>query len=122
MDCNTCKSTHNDKGEEIPDQTPIEIPLGYHHPPSISDIIRDMIQSNELKNNKEVDSEEEANDFGEEDDISPSGHEYTQMHEDHLLKERKNIDELAKLVQSEDEKLRSNPAQPAAVPTPAPAT
>lgn len=92
MDCTSCKSTHNAKGEEIPDPTPIEMPLGYERPESLAEMIARMVQSHEFAKNDEIDSEEEANDFDVMDeDVVVSGHEYTDMHEEFIRTEDKNI-------------------------------
>lgn len=80
---------YNDKGEQMPDQTPVELPLGYHHPESIQDMISRMVRDATLQQNLEnegFETEEEANDFDDSDDdhAPPSNHEYTEMEEEHL--------------------------------------
>lgn len=84
---------YNEKGEEIPDNTPVELPLGYHHPEELQDMIRRMVTDAAVLAAQEaagVDTEEEADDFnvmGEESD-EISGYEFTEMQEEQLVRER----------------------------------
>lgn len=73
-------------GKYYPDQTPIEMPVGYHHPPDLKDLIAQMVQDDRFRNNPEIDSEEEANDFdvADEGDLPASRHEYTEMDEEYV--------------------------------------
>lgn len=61
-------------GREIPDPTPIEVPLKFQRPPTLQEQIRQMIRSESLRAtlSEEAESFEEADDFDiddEEDDI-----------------------------------------------------
>lgn len=60
----------NKKGQEVPDPTPMELPLGYEHPLPLDMRIAQLIRS-ELSQEaarKGFESFEEANDFGEDDE------------------------------------------------------
>lgn len=60
----------NEKGQEVPDPTPVELPIGYKHPKTLDERIMAMVR-NELSSLAEkqgFESWEEANDFDMEDD------------------------------------------------------
>lgn len=63
----------NSKGHEIPDQTPVALPLGYKKPESLQQTIRRLIQTQaslEAQQNG-FETFEEANDFIIGDDYDP---------------------------------------------------
>lgn len=85
---------YNGQNEQICDQTPIELPLGYQHPEDIQTMIARMVTNAEILRKQEeegVDTEEEADDFDvmEEEIVVPSNHEYTEMQEERVKYERK---------------------------------
>lgn len=56
----------NEKGQEVPDPTPVELPLGYKHPLPLDERIKRMIRTDlSVYANEKFGSEtwEEANDF-----------------------------------------------------------
>lgn len=77
---------YNEKGQEIPDPTPVSIPLGYGHPESLESIIARMVgvQISKQAAAKGYETFEEADDFDVQDqDIDPlSVHEMTSMEEE----------------------------------------
>lgn len=87
-------AVYNDKGEQIPETTPLELPLGYHHPEDIQSMIRRMVTDAAVVAANEaagLESFEEANDFDvmEEDAVIPSNHEFTEMQEEHYHHDKK---------------------------------
>lgn len=74
------------KHREIPDPTPMEMPVGYEQPESLESMIRRMISNNEYLNHfKGAESEEEADDFDVSDDELPaSPYEFQDMREEFL--------------------------------------
>lgn len=66
----------NEKGQEIPDPTPIAPPVGFKRQPSLSEQIRAMIRSEQLRQEAEsagYETFEEADDFDIPDDpIDPT--------------------------------------------------
>lgn len=83
---------YDKEGRELPDPTPIEIPVGYAAPESLQEMIARMVQCNEIKNNQDIDSEEEANDFNVMDEEPvDSRHEYSEMHEEFIKTEDHRI-------------------------------
>lgn len=83
------KTRLNEKGEEILDDTPIAIPLGFHRPPSLQEQFQMFLryQSQEAQNRGE-ETFEEADDFDVGDDYDP-----TSPYEEHFDHQR-NIEEL----------------------------
>lgn len=80
---------YNDKNEEIPDNTPVEMPLGYTEPESLEQVIARMIAANDFRKSQEaqgMESFEEADDFDvmDEGDIV-SDHELTPMQEEYVV-------------------------------------
>lgn len=72
---------------EIPDPTPIEIPVGMGKPESIEDMIQRLMVTDQLKRLREgeMETEEEANDFDTgEPDMVISHHQVTTMIEDNI--------------------------------------
>jgi hypothetical protein len=63
----------NEKGQEVPDPTPIAMPLGYSHPPTLEQRIKTMIAVTLSRQAAAAGREtfEEANDFnvGDDDDV-----------------------------------------------------
>lgn len=82
-------AVYNEKGEQIPDNTPVELPLGYEHPEDLQSIIRRMVTDAVIVAAQEadgVDTEEEADDFDvmDEEGVAPSNYEYTEMQEEQV--------------------------------------
>lgn len=63
----------DEKGSEIPDPTPLELPLNWTRPPSINDIVRQMVRNeiSEAARSVGVETFEEADDFDVGDDYDP---------------------------------------------------
>lgn len=64
---------YNDRGEEIPDPRPVELPVGFRPPKSLHDTMRDLLRNEEFRRSleaKDMESFEEADDF-EPDDPDP---------------------------------------------------
>lgn len=77
---------YNEKGQEIPDPTPVSIPLGYGHPESLESIIARMVgvQISKQAAARGFETFEEADDFDVNDEeVDPlSSHEMTSMEEE----------------------------------------
>lgn len=79
------RQSYNDRGEELPDKTPVAVPLDFKRPPDIHSLIAQYVRSEAFRQKAEAagaESFEEANDFdlGEEEfDDVPTLHE---MHEE----------------------------------------
>lgn len=79
---------YNERGEELPDDTPIELPLRFRHPPSLQEQIRSMIRTEVSVRAASVGMEtfEEADDFDVDDENElQSPHELSAMQEDFRL-------------------------------------
>lgn len=63
---------YNEKGEELPDPTPLALPVGFTRPPTLSELVARLVldpaTQREL-NDAGIETEEEANDFDVEDEI-----------------------------------------------------
>lgn len=96
------KQRYNEQGEELPDPTPVELPAGFVHAPTIQEQIAHFIRSPAFRAQMagelgikvdDVESFDEANDFEVEDDDFddvPTGHE---MQEEFLRQARRDADE-----------------------------
>lgn len=76
---------YNARGEELPDDTPLELPLRFKRPPSLQDQIKAMVRSvlSQAAADQGMESFEEADDFDVSDDIDlRSHHELTPMQEE----------------------------------------
>lgn len=77
-----------DNRVELPDQTPVELPIGYKEPESLEQIIARMINAADFRKAQEasgVESFEESDDFDVEEDADfVSEHEMSQMQEEHI--------------------------------------
>lgn len=62
---------YNDKGEEIPDPTPVEVPVGIKRDPPLHELIKLYVRTEMSRQAAEEGNEtfDEANDFGDEDDL-----------------------------------------------------
>ncbi len=81
--------------KEMPDQTPLELPLGYEHPQTLEEKIAQCINQNEFnKLNNELETYEEADDFeiDEEEGEIKSQYEFKDM-EDEPVYRRKDSEE-----------------------------
>lgn len=84
-----------DKGNhaEIPDQTPVELPLGYSHPESLEEVIARMIRADDFRKQQQaagMETFEEADDFdvdGEDEEFH-SEHEMSVMQEEFVEQKR----------------------------------
>lgn len=73
------------RGREIPDDTPVEMPIGYKRPPSLVEVIQRLIKT-EVSRQAVEDGEEsfeEADDFdcGDDDPLPASMHELSDLEE-----------------------------------------
>lgn len=77
---------YNELGQEIPDPTPVAMPLGYERPESLSDLVARMVRVHISKQAHELGLEtfEEADDFSmdEDDEVLPSQYEMSGMEEE----------------------------------------
>lgn len=76
---------YNARGEELPDDTPIELPIRFKRPPTLQEQIKAMVRSELSQSAKAqgMESFEEADDFEVEDDVEiRSAHELTPMQEE----------------------------------------
>lgn len=71
---------------EIPDPTPVELPVGYEHPESLEAMIARMIRYESLRAEEAgLESFEEADDFDVSDDVVlVSEHQMTDMQEEYV--------------------------------------
>lgn len=113
------KAKYNEHGEELPDATPIEVPLGFKKPPTLHEQIAMFVRSEEWRRQAEahgVENFEQANDFevgdAEFDDI-PTVHE---MQEEFLKQAREDADEYVARAQEAVRKKREE--EGATPPTP----
>lgn len=77
---------YNDKNEEIPDNTPVELPIGYKKPESLQDMIARMINvHSQIQERAGNETFEEADDFDVDEEESPvSAYELTQMQDEFI--------------------------------------
>lgn len=76
---------YNELHQEIPDPTPVEMPLGYERPESLESMIARMIQTVNVRASKsgQVETFEEADDFETDDDPDlKSPYQLTDMEEE----------------------------------------
>lgn len=75
---------YNEKHEEIPDNTPVEMPLGYEKPESLESMIARMVQdvSRRAKEKGTVETFEEADDFDDNEPELKSPYQMTDMEEE----------------------------------------
>lgn len=85
-----------DNRMEIPDQTPVEMPLGYERPESIESMIARMVRSvSEQAGREGAETFEEADDFDMDDDseiVSP--YQMSQMEEELPTYDRKHTKDI----------------------------
>lgn len=100
-------------GAEMPDSTPMAPPVGYKKQPSIFENMRAMVQAELSRKAREqgFESEEEAEDFEEPDDMPLSRHEYTEMQEEHV---RHTVNEFNRKVAADKRKAAAKAATEAA--------
>lgn len=88
---------YNERGEELPDPTPVEVPAGMRVPESLEAMIARMVRGkvSELAAREGMETFEEANDFEIEDDDEPlTAHERQDMKLEALAEEKRRLDEL----------------------------
>lgn len=101
---------YNEKGQEIPDPTPIELPIGYKAPETLESMISRMVRVHSLLAVKEgLESFEESDDFDDDENEMTSPYQMTQMQEENP----KYKPSLLKTDQKK-EKPTAEPAEPAA--------
>lgn len=108
---------YNSKGQEIPDQTPVEMPIGHHVPEPLESMIARMVRLYSVQAVKEgMESFEEADDLDIPDDEPVSDHQMTNMQEERpaykpfILKKEQN----AAVPSAAEVKPPAPPAEPAA--------
>ncbi|AXH74273.1 MAG: hypothetical protein [Microviridae sp.] len=78
---------YNSLNQQIPNKTPVEMPIGYERPESLSSMIARMIHSNELQraaHKQGLETFEEADDFdGDDEGEMVSPYQMTDMQEEH---------------------------------------
>lgn len=75
---------YNDRGEEVPDPTPVEVPVGFRHPPTLRETMQRLIRE-EVSRAAEQSGDEsfdEADDFNVDEEEFSSPYELTTMQED----------------------------------------
>lgn len=116
---------YNERGEEMPDPTPVEVPLGFRKPPTLHEQIKMFIRTEEFRRaaaREGVENFEEANDFelgDEEFDEVPTVHE---MQEEFIAQARKDADAYVERAKAAVEKRRKETATPPTPPAPASST
>lgn len=80
---------YNEKHQEIPDPTPVALPIGFHRPPSLGDMMRrfqmDMRGLVESSMHKETDQEAEDFDVVDDMDGMLSEHQLKVMEEEVII-------------------------------------
>lgn len=83
---------YNDRGEELPDDTPVEVPLRFRVPPPLAETIKQLIRGEMSRQAADSGEEtfEEADDFDvyDEMDVLTSHHEMTEMQEEFRLEKQ----------------------------------
>lgn len=76
---------YNEKHEEIPDNTPVEMPLGYEKPESLESMIARMVDSvsRRAKESGKVETFEESDDFDDDETELTSPYQMTDMEEEY---------------------------------------
>lgn len=108
-------AVYDKEGRQIPDPTPVELPLGYTHPSSLQDQIAMMIRvSEDMAKANDMDTEEEANDFDVEDEefAGDSRHVYTELQEEQLKDLEKAFKGRASRVPATDEADHDDEGEP----------
>lgn len=65
------KQRYNEKGEEVPDPRPVEMPLGFRRPRDLHEMVMEAVRQQEWSRRMQAEgfeTEEEANDFAVEED------------------------------------------------------
>lgn len=92
---------YNEKNEEIPDQTPVALPVGCEIPESLDSMIARMIHNNNyLRDSNQAETFEEADDFeidDDEDNLHPckSDYEFVDMQDEWPIMEELKKDEVS---------------------------
>ena len=116
---------YDKEGKQVPDGTPMAPPVGYTEPPSMVQIVRDMVQSEGLRKammDQGMETLEEADDFmvgddqdelysGYENDLDVPISELLEAGREEILRRR-----------AEESASNGEPTPPAAPPEPAPPT
>lgn len=100
---------------QIPDPTPVELPLGYSHPPTMQQQMAMMIHVHEsMAKANEMDSEEEANDFDIQDEefAGDSRHVYTELHEEKLKELEHAFKSRANRIPASDQDAQDDDGEP----------
>lgn len=111
----------NERHEEIPDKTPVELPLGYERPPTIQEIIQRYVRIESRRAEEQgFETFDEANDFEVEEgneDINFVGHEVQDMEDEYVGRPGDHDNKGVAGRVSEGEERRGG-GEPAAVPDP----
>lgn len=95
---------YDEFGREVPDTTPVEMPLGFKRPKPLQQIVREMIQR-EFSEQADAEGKEtfdEANDFDvEDDDLPPSPHELLDDEHEFRLAEQEMLDRAGRDMENE---------------------
>lgn len=77
---------YNEKGQEIPDQTPIELTIGQKRPETLQQMIARMVHVYSMNAVKSgIESFEDADDFDTEEEEFKSEHQMTDMQEENPI-------------------------------------
>lgn len=63
---------YNDQGEELPDPTPLELPIGFTRPPTLDELVARLVIDPAVQRELQkvdIETEEEANDFTIDDEL-----------------------------------------------------
>jgi len=105
---------YNEKHQEIPDQTPVEMPLGYEKPESLEHMIARMIRttSNLAAKTNHIETFEEADDFDDDDDDLKSPYQMSDMEEEEPRYVRANSEQRNPKTTAEASKAEQTPVPP----------
>ena len=90
---------HDEHGNEVPDPTKVEMPLGFREPPTIQQMLHDALRGQAIQMAQAARGEEtleDSMDFELQEDpdfLEPTAHEYRAMQEESVIKEGARVEE-----------------------------
>lgn len=114
---------HNERGQEIPDPTPVAMPINFRRPESLVDMMRRLIRTEVSQHAESLEAEsfEEANDFDvDEENIEDRNTPYQDMGSDEELQDATPEGKEPSVAAPAAEQPPATPAVPAQSTAPAP--
>lgn len=110
------RQRYNDKGEEIPDPRPVEVPLHFRRPPDLHEMVRRAVMSESWSRRmaeQGLETEEEANDFdvgdGDDPDDSFARAEVAYQMAEDFPREKERVQEAGKALEEARRKRQRGP-------------